>query len=83
MAIEPKPVSRPRRRYLRLSMCAMIVLVLMIGAGLGWFVRSAAFSARRWRRSHAPGAVSFMTGNGTTEERFEAESPGAESGSSI
>jgi hypothetical protein len=31
---------RPRRRYLRLSVRALIVLVLVIGGGLGWFVHS-------------------------------------------
>jgi hypothetical protein len=35
------PVSRPWRRYLRFSVRGLIVLVLVIGAGLGWIVRSA------------------------------------------
>jgi internalin A len=35
------PVSRPWRKYLRISVRGLIVLVLVIGAGLGWIVRSA------------------------------------------
>ena len=33
--------SRPWRRYLRFSVRGLIVLVLVIGGGLGWMVRSA------------------------------------------
>jgi internalin A len=36
-----EPVSRPWRRFLRVSVRGLIVLVLVIGAGLGWFVRNA------------------------------------------
>ncbi len=35
------PVSRPWRSYTRFSVRVLIVLVLAIGAGLGWLVRSA------------------------------------------
>jgi internalin A len=35
------PVSRPWRRSLRFSVRGLIVIVLVIGAGLGWLVRSA------------------------------------------
>jgi hypothetical protein len=35
------PVSRPWRRFLRFSVRGLIVLVLVIGAGLGWIVRQA------------------------------------------
>ena len=35
------PVSRPWRRYLRFSVRGLVVLVLVIGAGLGWLVSSA------------------------------------------
>ena len=35
------PVSRPWRRYLRFSVRGLIVVVLVIGAGLGWIVYSA------------------------------------------
>jgi internalin A len=41
MPDEPKTVSRPWRRFLRFSVRGMIVLVLVVGAGLGWLVRSA------------------------------------------
>ncbi len=36
-----KPASRPWRRFLRFSVRGMIVLVLFVGAGLGWIVRQA------------------------------------------
>jgi internalin A len=36
-----KPVSHPWRRFLRFSMRGMIVVVLVMGGGLGWLVRSA------------------------------------------
>ncbi len=36
-----KPVSRPRRRFLRLSVRGLIIVVLVIGVGLAWLVRSA------------------------------------------
>ena len=35
------PVSRPWRRFLRFSVRGLIVLVLVIGAGLGWIVHQA------------------------------------------
>jgi Leucine-rich repeat (LRR) protein len=35
------PVSLPWRRYLRFSVRGLIILVLVIGAGLGWIVREA------------------------------------------
>jgi Leucine Rich repeat len=38
---QANPVSRPWRRFLRLSVRGMIVIVLVVGAGLGCFVRSA------------------------------------------
>jgi internalin A len=36
-----KPIRHPLRRYLRLSVRSLIVLVLMAGAWLGWLVRGA------------------------------------------
>ena len=36
-----KPSSRPWRRFLRFSVRGLIVLVLVVGAGLGWIVRQA------------------------------------------
>jgi internalin A len=41
MPDQGKPVRRPWQRYLRFSIRGLIVLVLVIGAGLGWLVRSA------------------------------------------
>jgi Leucine Rich Repeat (LRR) protein len=41
MPDQAKPVSRPWRRFLRLSVRGLIVLVLVIGAGLGWIARQA------------------------------------------
>ena len=41
MTDQAKPISRPWRRLLRFSVRGMIVLVLVIGAGLGWIVREA------------------------------------------
>ena len=38
---EHKPVSHPWRRFLRFSVRGLIVLVIAIGGGLGWLVRSA------------------------------------------
>ena len=38
MTDQAKPVSRPWRRFLRLSVRGLIVLVLLIGAGFGWLV---------------------------------------------
>ena len=41
MSSQPKPSSRPIRRYLRISIRGLIVLVLVIGGWLAWLVRSA------------------------------------------
>jgi hypothetical protein len=41
MTDQAKPTPRPWRRYLRFSVRRLIVLVLVIGAGLGWFVHEA------------------------------------------
>jgi internalin A len=41
VTVQPKPISRPWCSYLRWSVRALIVLVLLIGAWLGWIVRSA------------------------------------------
>jgi hypothetical protein len=46
MPADPKTISRPWRRYLRFSVRGLIVLVLLIGAGLGWTVRSARIQSR-------------------------------------
>ncbi len=41
MTVKPKPLSLPWWSYVRFSIRGLIVLVLLIGAGLGWLVRSA------------------------------------------
>ena len=41
MTVKPKQLSRPWWNYVRFSLRAMIVVVLLIGCGLGWVVRSA------------------------------------------
>jgi internalin A len=41
MTDQAKPFKRPWRSFLRFSVRALIVLVLVIGAGLGWIVRQA------------------------------------------
>lgn len=41
MTDEPQPKLRWWQRYLRISMRGLIVLVLVIGGGMGWIVRSA------------------------------------------
>ena len=37
---QPKPASRPRRRFLRLSVRGLIVVVVVIGVWLGCIVRT-------------------------------------------
>ena len=41
MSVQADPALRPWRRYLRFSVRGLIVLILVIGAGLGWIVRRA------------------------------------------
>ena len=41
MLDQAKPVSSPLRRSLRFSVRGLVVVVLVIGAGLGWLVRNA------------------------------------------
>ena len=38
---QANPISRPWRKLLRFSVRVMIVVVLVVGGWLGWFVRSA------------------------------------------
>ena len=53
------PISRPWLRYLRFSIRGLIVLVLMIGVGLGWLVRSARIQREAVTSiQHAGGGVS-------------------------
>ena len=39
MTTEPTTTPKPRRRWLQFSLRTMLVLVLIFGAGLGWFAR--------------------------------------------
>jgi hypothetical protein len=41
MSSQPDPVPHPWRKYLRFSMRGLIVVVLVMGAGLGWIVHQA------------------------------------------
>jgi internalin A len=41
VTVQLKPISRPWWTYLRFSIRGLIVLVLLMGLGLGWMVRSA------------------------------------------
>jgi hypothetical protein len=41
MSSQPNPAPRPWRRFLRFSVRGLIVVVLVIGAGLGWIGREA------------------------------------------
>jgi hypothetical protein len=60
------PVPHPWRRYLRFSARGLIVLVLLIGGGLGWVVRSVR-SARIQR-----GAVAaIVRGGGSVKYNWE------------
>jgi hypothetical protein len=41
MSVQADPIPHPLRRFLRFSVRGLIVVVLVIGAGLGWIVREA------------------------------------------
>ena len=60
MPDQAKPVSRPWRRFLRISLRGMIVVVLVVGGWLGWLVRTLGFSGRPFRRSRTQ-VVTFST----------------------
>ncbi len=53
---QPKPASRPWRRFLRFSVRGMIVLVIVIAGCLGWIVRSA--------RNHRQAVAAIIKMNG-------------------
>ena len=80
MTDQAKPVSRPWRRFLRFSVRGLIVVVLVIGAGLGWIVRQAhiqrdAVAAIR----KAGGSVAYSWESGRTGRRFRRGEPWAPS----
>ena len=70
MTDQVKPVPRSWRRHLRFSVRRLIVLVLVIGAGLGWVVRARKSSAMQSRRLRSLKAVCRMIGSGSTELVF-------------
>ncbi len=60
MPDQTKPVRRPWRRFLRFSVRGLIVVVLVIGAWLGWLVRSARIQREAVAAiEHARGSVSY------------------------
>ena len=67
MTDQAKPIPCPRQRYLRFSVRKTIVLVLVIGACLGWIARSARIQ-REYVAAirNAGGAVAY----GSEEEEF-------------
>ncbi len=64
-----KPVSRPWRRYLRFSVRGLIVLVLVIGAWLGWLARSALI------QRDAVAAITKAGGSAFYEEDIRGPTP--------
>ena len=76
MTDHSKPISRPRRRLLRFSVRGPIVLVLVIGAWLGWIVRIARIQSEAVKAIRQSGGwVSYYSemGKGTL---FLGEIPG-------
>jgi len=57
------PASRPWRRFLRFSVRGLIVLVLVMGAGFGWIVRSA--------RIQREAVAAIRRGGGTVSYEWE------------
>ena len=54
--------SKSRRRWVRISVRGLMVLIVVIGAGLGWVVRRLAkSSATRWPRFEDTAGSSVMT----------------------
>jgi internalin A len=56
------PVARPWRRFLHFSVRRLIVLVLVIGAGLGWLVRSARIQREAVAAITRAGGVKYKYG---------------------
>ena len=76
------PVSRPWKRLFRISVRGLIALVLVLGAGLGWLVKSESGPARGGGGGRrAPEAWSITTGSTATGRRFEEGNLGRHSGS--
>ena len=62
MPDQAKPVTRPWRRFLRFSVRGLIVLVLVIGGGLGWLVRSARIQREAVAAIKSAGGLVFYDG---------------------
>jgi internalin A len=56
---QANPASRPWRRFLRLSVRGMIVIVVVMGAGLGWLVRSARIQREAVAAIHKAGGRAY------------------------
>ena len=65
------PVLRRWRRLLRFSMRSLIILVLVIGGGMGWLVRSA--------RLQRAAVAAITSAGGTVEYDWQASGAGAPS----
>jgi|PlaIllAssembly_1097288.scaffolds.fasta_scaffold1266381_2 hypothetical protein len=67
MIIKSPPTPKPRRRWLQFSLRALLVLAL--GAGLGWLAHDVhqadgpECSAKRWKQS-TPGVHKSLDGSG-------------------
>ena len=70
------PVSGPWQRFVTLSVRGLVVLVLVVGAGLGWLGQGAPLTVRPSRRSRTLAASSIMIGSSTTGgSSFREENP--------
>jgi hypothetical protein len=80
MTDQAEPVSRPWRKFLRFSVRGMIVLVLMIGGGSGWF----AHLARQARiQRNAVAAITKLGGSALYDWQFEGNQLRLKKGTNI
>jgi hypothetical protein len=77
MSTEPKPVSRPWRRFLRFSMRGLIILVLLISGWLGWIVRSARIQRDAVAAMKRTGALVVYGSGSTTNQTPQITHPWA------
>ena len=77
MTDQAKPAPRFWRRYLRFSVQALIVLVLLIGGWLGWYVRSARIQRQAVLALQKGNAYVAYNGDRRRGPRFEDEKPRA------
>ena len=71
-----EPVLRPWRRFLRFSVRGLIVVVLVIGMGLGWIVRSARIQRDAVAELSEVKSMSRTIGSGTTRKIDDSRPPG-------